>query len=71
VIFNILFDIKILFPMSITTGELFFAVRQYHTAKAQILSAKALPCGLARQRTHGNDPAGKGTFAVRRAKIAR
>jgi hypothetical protein len=54
-----------------TTGELFFAVRQYHTAKAQILSAKALPCGLARQRTHGNDPAGKGTFAVRRAKIAR
>jgi hypothetical protein len=54
-----------------TTGELFFTVPRNHTSKTKIVSAKALPCGRARQSLLGNDPPGKTTFALHRAKIAR
>jgi hypothetical protein len=57
--------------VDITTAELGVAVQPERTAKAEICSAKPLPCGRARQRLLGKDLDGKAVFAVRRAKLAR
>jgi hypothetical protein len=56
--------------VDITTAELGVAVQPERTAKAEICSAKPLPCGHAQQRMLGKDPNGKAVLAVRRAKIA-